>query len=66
MFPARIYNRPGLDEISYRIGAYTEMRAHIFDEINKATALQAWTHRGTDDPGIAMVESAWVEGLLLL
>lgn len=65
MFPALIKNRPGLDEIGYRIGAYTEMRAHILDEINRAPALQGWTHRGIDDPGIAMVESAAIVGDIL-
>lgn len=64
-FPARIYNRPALDEIGYRIGGFTEMRAHILDQINKAPALQAWTHRGNDDPGIAMVESAAIVGDIL-
>ncbi len=65
LFPRLIYNRPGLNRIDYRIGGYTEMRTHILDEINKASALQSWTHREVDDPGIALVESAAMVGDIL-
>jgi len=65
VFPGLIYNRPGLNEIDYRIAGFTEMRAYILDEINKAESLQSWTHRGVDDPGIALVESASIVGDIL-
>lgn len=64
-FPALIFNRPGLDVIDYRIGGYTEMRTHILDAINNAPALQAWSHREADDPGVALVESAAIIGDIL-
>lgn len=56
-FPARIFNRPGLPRIDYRIGHYALVRAHLFDRLNAQPELAAWTHRGVDDPGIALLES---------
>lgn len=64
-FPAAIFNRPALPRIAYRIGAYPEMRAHMLSQIDQAPALAAWTHRGPDDPGIALVESAAIVGDIL-
>ncbi len=64
-FPVQIHNRPGLDEIDYRIGGYTEMRSRILEAIDNAPALQDWTHRGADDPGIALVEGAAIVGDIL-
>ncbi len=58
LFPKPIDNRPGLAQIDYRIGTYTDLRAHLFDQLDKAPALAAWTHRGVDDPGIALLEGA--------
>jgi hypothetical protein len=55
-FPKTIFNRPGLDRIDYRIGGYAEVRDHLLDRLNAQTALSAWTHRATDDPGIALLE----------
>jgi hypothetical protein len=57
LFPKLIFNRPALKKIDYRIGNYADVRAHLFDQLNKQTALSAWTHRGTDDPGIALLEA---------
>src|SRR4051812_49973546 len=65
VFPKPIANRPGLDRIEHRIGTYAELRAHLLDAIDKAPALAAWTHRGTDDPGIALLESAAIVGDVL-
>ncbi len=65
IFPKPIANRPGLERIDYRIGTYAELRAHLLDAIDKAPALAAWTHRGTDDPGIALLESAAIVGDIL-
>jgi predicted phage baseplate assembly protein len=56
-FPKTIFNRPGLDRIDYRIGTYARVREHLLDRLNAQPALSAWTHRGTDDPGIALLES---------
>lgn len=56
-FPRTIFNRPGLDRIDYRIGTYALVREHLLDRLNAQPALAAWTHRGTDDPGIALLES---------
>jgi hypothetical protein len=57
LFPKLIFNRPALKKINYRIGNYADVRAHLFDQLNKQTALSAWTHRGIDDPGIALLEA---------
>jgi len=65
LFPRPIDNRPGLDTIDYRIGDYTAMRAHMLSVIDAAPELAAWTHRGPDDPGIALVESAATVGDIL-
>ena len=65
VFPRRIYNRPALNEITYRIGTYSSMREHMLDELNGDLTLQAWTHRGADDPGIALLEGNALVGDIL-
>ncbi|NYF19444.1 hypothetical protein HDC36_000881 [Xanthomonas sp. JAI131] len=57
LFPRTLDNRPGLPRIDYRIGRYPEVRAHLFERLNAAPALSAWTHREVDDPGIALLEA---------
>ena len=57
VFPLPIYNRPALENIDYRIGSYACMREHMLDQLNQDLTLQKWTHRGTDDPGIALLEA---------
>ncbi len=57
LFPKLIFNRPALKRIDYRIGNYADVRGHLLDQLNKQAALSAWTHRGTDDPGIALLEA---------
>ncbi|HEX6828721.1 MAG TPA: hypothetical protein VF104_07055, partial [Burkholderiales bacterium] len=64
-FPQPIENRPGLPTIAYRVGGYAEMRAHMLARISAHPLLAAWTHRGADDPGIALVEGAAVVGDIL-
>jgi len=64
-FPRALFNRPALPRIAYRIGEYGSMRAHMLSLIDQAPALKAWTHRGSDDPGIALVEGAAVVGDIL-
>ncbi|MGH8638772.1 MAG: hypothetical protein ACREUZ_16665, partial [Burkholderiales bacterium] len=56
-FPRKIFNRPALDSIDYRIGMYAEMRDYLLDQINKRPELSGWTHRQADDPGIAILEA---------
>jgi hypothetical protein len=65
VFPKPIYNRAGLERIDYRIGTYADLRAHLLDALDKAPALAAWTHRGADDPGIALLEGAAIVGDIL-
>jgi len=64
-FPRRPDNRPALPHIGYRIGEYSDIRDFLFRHINRAPALKAWTHRGADDPGIALLEGAAVVGDIL-
>ena len=64
-FPHAISNRPALNEIAYRIGTYSRMRAHLLDELNRDETLKAWTHRGADDPGIALLEGDALVGDIL-
>jgi hypothetical protein len=56
VFPKTIENRPGLARIDYRIGTYASMRAYLLEQLDQAPELAAWTHRGVDDPGIALLE----------
>jgi hypothetical protein len=62
LFPADIFNRPALDSIGYRIGDYASFRAHMLARLDQAPALAAWTHRGADDPGIALLECTAIVG----
>ncbi|MDY6979912.1 MAG: hypothetical protein SV201_08530, partial [Pseudomonadota bacterium] len=65
MFPRAVFNRPALPEINYRIGSYSSMREYLLDQLNKSVILSDWTHRGTDDPGIAILEGAALVGDVL-
>ena len=65
VFPKDIWNRPALDEINYRIGSYSSMREYMLDQLNKNTTLQALTHRGADDPAIALLEGNAIVGDIL-
>jgi predicted phage baseplate assembly protein len=64
-FPRCPDNRPGLSEIAYRAGTYAEIREALFFHLNRHPVLQSWTHRGTDDPGIALLEGAAILGDIL-
>lgn len=55
-FPATIHNRPGLPRIDYRIGDYASFREHLLRQLDLAGPLQEWSHRGADDPAIALLE----------
>ncbi|HET9700740.1 MAG TPA: hypothetical protein VFP70_07470, partial [Burkholderiales bacterium] len=65
LFPRPVENRPGLPTLAYRVGGYAEMRAHMLARISAHPLLAAWTHRGADDPGIALVEGAAIVGDIL-
>lgn len=56
LFPKPIFNRPALRRIDYRIGGYADVRAHLLDQLNRQPALAGLTHRGADDPAIALLE----------
>jgi hypothetical protein len=64
-FPKKIYNRSGLSHIEYRIGTYADFREAMFRELNKNEVLKNWTHRESDDPGIALLEGVAVLGDIL-
>ncbi|MBV9211244.1 MAG: baseplate J/gp47 family protein [Acidobacteria bacterium] len=58
-------NRAGLSHINYRIGTYGSIREFLLHNLNKTESLQSWTHRGADDPGIALLEGAAILGDIL-
>jgi hypothetical protein len=64
-FPKRIYNRPGLSHIAYRIGTYADFREALLRNLDRDPILAAWTHREADDPGIALLEGASILGDIL-
>ena len=53
---------PALDSIDYRVGTYSRMREHMLALLNENTVLKDWTHRGADDPGIALLEGNAIVG----
>ncbi len=65
VFPKVIFNRPGLDTIDYRIGSYADMLTDMFGHLNAAPALARFTHRKSDDPAIALLQSAAMVGDIL-
>jgi hypothetical protein len=64
-FPRRIQNRPALDHINFRIGDYADIREALLRKLDNDPTLAAWTHRGADDPGIALLEGASILGDIL-
>jgi hypothetical protein len=64
-FPLRIQNRAGLDHINFRIGNYADIREALLRNLDKDPTLSAWTYRGADDPGIALLEGAAILGDVL-
>ncbi len=65
VFPRRPLNRPALDRLGYRIGAYPEFLEALLRSIDRAPELAAWTHRHPDDPGIALLEGVALLGDIL-
>ncbi len=64
-FPRPIQNRAGLDHINFRIGNFADIRDALLRNLDKEPALSAWTYRGADDPGIALLEGAALLGDIL-
>jgi hypothetical protein len=64
-YPRQLFNRPALDSIDYRVGTYSRMREHMLALLNENTVLKDWTHRGADDPGIALLEGNAIVGDIL-
>ncbi len=64
-FPVDIFNRPALPHIRYRVGSYAEIREALLRNLDKTPGLSQWTHRGADDPGIALLEGAAILGDIL-
>ncbi len=64
-FPKAVRNRPGLSHIGYRIGTFSDFLEAMMQDLNRNDVLQAWTHRGPDDPGIALLEGASILGDIL-
>lgn len=65
VFPRRPVNRPALDRISYRIGEYPDMVAAMMRTVDGEVALSAWTHRGADDPAVALLQGVGIVGDIL-
>ncbi|MFJ9154255.1 putative baseplate assembly protein [Streptomyces sp. NPDC102270] len=59
--PARVWNRPGLPALSYRVGSHQEFLDAMLARLSPAgdrTPLAALTTREPDDPSIALLD-AW-------
>jgi len=65
VFPIDIHNRPGLSRFEYRIGTYPSMRTHMLDQLVKHPALVGWSHLGSDEPAIALLEGVATLGDIL-
>ena len=64
-FPRKIENRPALPRIRYRIGDYNDFRTFLLRSLDSHPDLGSWTYRGSDDPGIALLEASAVVGDVL-
>ena len=54
--PARVWNRPGLSHISYRIGTYSSFRQAMVEDVRRQPQLLDLTTRADDDYGIALFD----------
>ena len=54
--PERIWNRPSLSAIYYRIGTFGTFRQAMLRAIAEWADLRDWTSRSSDDYGIALLE----------
>lgn len=64
-YPGKPENRPGLSHIKYRTGTYADIREALLRNLDKTPGLSQWTHRGADDPAIALLEGAAILGDIL-
>ena len=64
-FPRLIDNRASLSHIGYRIGTYSDIWEYLRRNLDKTAELAKWTHRGADDPGIALLQGAAILGDIL-
>jgi hypothetical protein len=64
-FPKPIANRPSLRRIDYRIGTYSDFRDALLRKLDQDPVLAPWSYRGSDDPGIALMEAASILGDIL-
>ena len=53
-----ITNRPGLSQVSYRIGRYSDFRALMLAILDGSEPLRGLTYRRADDPAVALLEGA--------
>jgi len=65
--PLPLYNRPGLNNLSYRVGRYADFRATMQADLSDASlpALAGLRTRDVDDPSIALLD-AWAVGAEVL
>ncbi len=65
--PLPLYNRPGLDSLSYRVGTYADFRATMQNDLSDAAlpALAGLRTRESDDPAMALID-AWAVGIDVL
>ena len=54
--PEKINNRPGLPELSCRVGTYASFRQAMIEAIAQSPELRDWTARQSGDYGIALIE----------
>jgi predicted phage baseplate assembly protein len=61
--PVRLYNRPGLGSLAYRVGTYADFSATMRAGLSDAAypALAGWRTRELDDPSMALLD-AWAVG----
>ena len=55
--PATIGNRPGLSEIAYRVGTWSQFKASMLDALSTMPALNALKTRDDDDFTIALCDA---------
>jgi hypothetical protein len=55
--PESLYNRPGLDELAYRIGTHARFKHSMLSEISTHARLRGLTTRQDDDMGIALIDA---------
>ncbi|EPE96728.1 baseplate J/gp47 family protein [Rhizobium grahamii] len=56
LVPLAVFNRPGLNALSYRIGTFSSFRLKMLEEIAKNPALSQLTSREPDDYAVSLIE----------